>query len=161
MVRWQIVHWSVRGGGGSWCGMVLIDYGNSQPIRITPLLVETILNSIVRKRFRLEKLPRERLTKGTPYLNWWNDNTACYWRLGQNLASQIQCCQSGSGGFWTSRIRIRHYFVRIRILPTTRKKVRKTLICTILWLLFDFLSMKTDVNVPSKRKKAKNFRTKM
>jgi hypothetical protein len=48
---------------------VLIDYGNSQPIRITPLLVETILNSIVRKRFRLQKLPRERPTKGSPYLN--------------------------------------------------------------------------------------------
>ncbi len=30
------------------------------------------------------------------------------------------------------------------------RKVRKTLISTILWLSFDFLSMKTDVNVPLK-----------
>ncbi len=37
------------------------------------------------------------------------------------------------------------------------KKVRKTLIFTILRLLFDFLSMKTDVNVPSKSKKQKNL----
>ncbi len=31
-----------------------------------------------------------------------------------------------------------------------KQKVWKTLISTILWLLFDFLSIKTDVNVPSK-----------
>jgi hypothetical protein len=30
------------------------------------------------------------------------------------------------------------------------KKVRKTLIPTFLWLLYDFLSSKNDVNVPSK-----------
>ncbi len=48
--------------------------------------------------------------------------------------------------FWgPTWIRIRHYFVRIRILPSTSKKVRKTLISTILWLLVDFLSMKTEV----------------
>ncbi len=33
------------------------------------------------------------------------------------------------------------------------KIVRKTLISTVLWLLFDFLSMKNDENVPSKRNK--------
>ncbi len=36
------------------------------------------------------------------------------------------------------------------------KKVRKTLIPTVLWLLLDFLSLKNDVNVPSKSNKQKN-----
>jgi hypothetical protein len=49
------------------------------------------------------------------------------------------------------------YFVRIRILPSTSKKSNKTLISTINLLIFDFLSMKTDVNVTSKRNKQKNF----
>ncbi len=35
------------------------------------------------------------------------------------------------------------------------QKVRKTLILTIFRLLFDFLSMKIDVNVPSKSNKQK------
>jgi hypothetical protein len=37
------------------------------------------------------------------------------------------------------------------------KKVRKTLILTVLLLLLDFLSLKNDVNVPSKSHKQKNF----
>ncbi len=37
------------------------------------------------------------------------------------------------------------------------KKVRKTLISTIFWVLFDILSMKTDINVPSKINKQKIF----
>jgi hypothetical protein len=37
------------------------------------------------------------------------------------------------------------------------KIVKKTLIPTVLLLLFDFLLLKNDVNVPSKRKKHKNF----
>ncbi len=37
------------------------------------------------------------------------------------------------------------------------KIVRKTLIPTALWLLFDFLSSKKYVNVPSKSNKQKNF----
>jgi hypothetical protein len=37
------------------------------------------------------------------------------------------------------------------------KIVSKTLIPTVLRLLFDFLSLKNDVNVPSKRNKQKNF----
>ncbi len=44
--------------------------------------------------------------------------------------------------FWATRTRIRHFSVRIWSLPSTSKKVRKTLISNILWLLFDFLSMK-------------------
>ncbi len=37
------------------------------------------------------------------------------------------------------------------------KILNKTLIPTVLWLLFDFLSLKNDVNVPSKRNKQKNW----
>ncbi len=37
------------------------------------------------------------------------------------------------------------------------KIVRQILIPTLLWLLFDFLSLKNDVNVPSKSNKQKNF----
>ncbi len=36
------------------------------------------------------------------------------------------------------------------------KIVRKTLIPTVLWLLYDFLSLKRDVNLASKSKKQKN-----
>ncbi len=36
------------------------------------------------------------------------------------------------------------------------KKVRKTLISTILWLLFEILSIETDAHVPSKCNKQKN-----
>ncbi len=40
------------------------------------------------------------------------------------------------------------------------KKVRKTLIHTVLWLLYDFLSLKNYVNVASKSNKQKKLRTK-
>jgi hypothetical protein len=50
--------------------------------------------------------------------------------------------------FWASRIP--YSDVRIRILLSSRKLVRKTLIPTVLRLLFDFLSLKNDVNVVSK-----------
>ncbi len=61
--------------------------------------------------------------------------------------------------FWTSRIWIRHFCVRIRIqiLPSTSKQVRETLISTILWLLFWRFIYRTDVNVPSKSIKQKSF----
>ncbi len=55
---------------------------------------------------------------------------------------------------------IRHYFVRIRILSSTKQKKRKNHHFYFLLLLFDFLSWKTDVNVPSKSKKKKNFEKK-
>ncbi len=41
-------------------------------------------------------------------------------------------------------------FLQIQILHHQAKKVGKTLISTVLWLLYDFLSLKTYVNVPSK-----------
>jgi hypothetical protein len=64
-----------------------------------------------------------------------------------------QCYGYGSVGsirFWASKIQIRHYLYKSNgILPlSSKKKERKTLISTVLWLLYDFLSMKTDVNVP-------------
>jgi hypothetical protein len=62
-----------------------------------------------------------------------------------------QFCGSESVGsvcFWASRI---------RILPSVGKKVRKTLIYNIFGLLLDFLSLKTDVNVPSKCKRQKKL----
>ncbi len=45
---------------------------------------------------------------------------------------------------------------KIRILPLSSKKVRKNLISTILCLFWDFLSWKTDANVPSESNKQKN-----
>ncbi len=50
-------------------------------------------------------------------------------------------------------------FVRIRILTSTSKKERKrnTLISTILCILSDFSSLKTDVNVPSISNKQKKL----
>ncbi len=65
--------------------------------------------------------------------------------------AQHQCSGSGSTGstcFWASWI---------RILLSLRKIVRKTLISTVLWLPFDFLSLKNDVEVPSKSTMQKNF----
>ncbi len=50
-----------------------------------------------------------------------------------------QCCGSGSGCFWASRIRISHYFYGSGSFhQQAKKKVRKTLISSILWLLFYF-----------------------
>ncbi len=46
--------------------------------------------------------------------------------------------------FWASWIRIRHCFVRIWILPSASKHF-----CKPWFLLTDFLSLKTDVNVPT------------
>jgi len=52
-------------------------------------------------------------------------------------------------------------FVRIRIgvqiLPLSSKRRKKTLIYIVLWHLYDFLSLKTDVNVPSKSTKQKSL----
>jgi hypothetical protein len=44
----------------------------------------------------------------------------------------------------------------IRVLPSTSKKRKKTLIYTILWLL-TFYSLKTDKTVPSKSKKIVSY----
>ncbi len=64
-----------------------------------------------------------------------------------------QCCGSGSVGsicFWASWIRILLSESGSRSFFHQAKIVRKTLVFTVLWILFDFLSLKNDVNVPSK-----------
>ncbi len=56
--------------------------------------------------------------------------------------------------FWASRIRIHQSDVwirlRIRILPSSCKNSKKNLDSFYFVTLFDFLSLKNDVNVPSK-----------
>ncbi len=71
----------------------------------------------------------------------------------------MQCCWSGSVWFLFSWIRIRYSEKRIRILCNQGKIIRKTLIPNFLWLLW-LLSLKNDVDEPSKRKKQKNIRKK-
>ncbi len=60
----------------------------------------------------------------------------------------IQCCRSGSGArivrFSASRIRMVIILSGSGSFQQQTNKVRKTLISAILWLLFDFLSTKTD-----------------
>jgi hypothetical protein len=77
------------------------------------------------------------------------------WRLIQDKLpsnSFYKCC--GSICFWASRIRIpiRLSQVRIRtqlrILLSFSKNSYKTLIYTALWLLYGFLSLENDVNIP-------------
>ncbi len=81
--------------------------------------------------------------------------------------SSKQCSWAGSVCFWASWIRIHNLFVRIwlriRTLPSaSKKKWRKALISTVLWFLYyNLLSLKNDVNVPSKRNKHKNSREKI
>jgi hypothetical protein len=69
----------------------------------------------------------------------------------------------GSVCFWASRIRIRNLFVRIRILPSTSKKWKKKDFNFYCFerLLYDFLSLKNDVAVPSKSTKHKNLEKKI
>jgi hypothetical protein len=43
------------------------------------------------------------------------------------------------------------------IFPSSSKLSKKTLISTVLWLLYDFLSLKNDANLPSKINKRKNI----
>jgi hypothetical protein len=70
-----------------------------------------------------------------------------------------QCCESGFVGFasfWASRIRIRHYLDGYGSFRRQAKKVRKTLISTVLRLLYEILkSLKTDLNFPLKSSKLK------
>ncbi len=58
----------------------------------------------------------------------------------------MQCSGCGSVCFWASWI-----------FPSTRKNCRKTLISSVFWLLYDLLSLKNHVNVPSKRNKHKRY----
>ncbi len=72
---------------------------------------------------------------------------------------KTECCGSGAVCFRASRIQIHHYILRIRIWIQQAKKVRKTLDFYNYdsFPLFDFLPMKTDVNLPSRSNQLKNF----
>ncbi len=64
--------------------------------------------------------------------------------------------------YLASRIRIRSYIwlfarIRIRIIPSTSKKIKKILDVTVLWLHNNLLFLKTDVNVHSVSDKQRNL----
>ncbi len=69
----------------------------------------------------------------------------------------MQCCWSLC--FWTSRIRIHHYLdgSGSGSFHHQGKIVRKTLIFTVVWLLYDLFSLKNDLNVPIKSNKQKSL----
>ena len=68
-----------------------------------------------------------------------------------------QCCGSGSTCFWANRIRIHQSEVWIRILLLSCKNSKKNLDSYYFVTLFDFLSLKNDVNVASKSNKQKKL----
>ncbi len=79
------------------------------------------------------------------------------------MNERIQCCGSGSTGstcFWASRIRI-HWSKVWDPDPDPsiimQKNSKKNLVSYCFVTLFDFLSWKNDVNVPSKSNKQKKF----
>ncbi len=65
----------------------------------------------------------------------------------------------GSVSVWVSRIWISQYLYGPD--PPIMKQIRKKkiLISTVLLLLYDISSLKTDVNVPSNRNQQKNLET--
>ncbi len=68
-----------------------------------------------------------------------------------------QCCESGSGSGSVGSIFFGPPGSGSGSCYHQAKIVRKTLIPTVLWNLFDFLSLKNDGNVPSKSNKLKNI----
>ncbi len=69
------------------------------------------------------------------------------------IFSTLQC--SGSLCFWAPWIRVRNYLVFVIFLDPSIKKQKlvKTLISAVYWFHNDFLSLKTDGNVPTKSNK--------
>ncbi len=69
---------------------------------------------------------------------------------------------SGSVSIWASRIRIRHYLYS-SFHPQAKKFIQPvtTLISALLLLFQDFLSLKTDANVASKKNKQKKLEKKL
>ena len=72
---------------------------------------------------------------------------------------QNQCCGSGSTCFWASRIWIHwsEVWILIRILLSSCKNSKKNLDSYYFVTLFDFLSLKNDINVASKSNKKKKL----
>ncbi len=68
-----------------------------------------------------------------------------------------KCSESGSVWFWASWILIRNYLSWSGSIHQQAKKVRKTSISTILWLIFDFFFFEEWCSVPSKSRKHKNL----
>jgi hypothetical protein len=63
---------------------------------------------------------------------------------------------------WSLWIRIRHYFVRIRVLHQQAKKVRKTLICTYYFETYFLLFIYENYcNISSKSTSKKSFEQKL
>ncbi len=73
------------------------------------------------------------------------------------MMTKNQCFGSGSVGFWGPPDPDPYLYGRIRILPSTSKKLKKILISTVLCRLIDSLSLKPDVNVPIVSKKEENL----
>ncbi len=65
-----------------------------------------------------------------------------FWRQYNVQQSLNQCCGSGSVCLWAFQIRLSD--VRIWSFSHQAKIVRKTLIPTVFWLLYDFLSLKQN-----------------
>ncbi len=68
----------------------------------------------------------------------------------------LQCWGSGFGS-WDPYVYGPPRSIRLRILLSSSKYSKQNLDSYCLWLLFYFLSLKNDVNVPSKRNKQKNL----
>jgi hypothetical protein len=69
--------------------------------------------------------------------------------LETKFGSKYQCCGSGSTGSTC--------LLWIRILPSSCKNSKKNLYSYFLNTLFDFLSLKNDVNLASKSNKQKKL----
>ncbi len=83
---------------------------------------------------------------------------ASFLGLDKLLISRYQCSGSGSTGstcFWASRIRnhLSQVWIRLRIRLSSCKNSKKNLDSFYFVTLFDFLSLKNDVNVSSKSNK--------
>ncbi len=90
----------------------------------------------------------------TPTAGRWS----AYWD--SRTTRSRQCCGSTwSTCFWASRIRIHlsEVWIRIRILLLSCKNSKKNLDSYYFVTLFNFLSLKNDVNVPSKNNKQKKL----
>ncbi len=87
-----------------------------------------------------ERLAGEKWCSGAFIIHWhWGSGSVCFGTPGSGFGSISQ--RYGSGSFYHQA-----------------KRVRKTMIPTVLWLLYDFLSLKNDINVFSKNNKQKNFK---
>ncbi len=91
----------------------------------------------------------------------WDQETIKYLRIlySQKLSLVFNQCSGSTGStcFWTSRIRIHQSEVWIRILLSLCKNSKKNLNSFYFVTLFDFLSLKNDVNGPSKSNKQKKL----